>query len=139
MAPRYVERTRLRSSGSRRSSPASQAGWIGEYPLVVPARLVARLFDGSEHEVKVTSTAEHALQYLVKTDRKWVDVVGGSVRYESIIALLIVEERTDDDRDRAVNELLRELRARGGGTQEEVKHELELRGIEVTEPTRTGN
>ena len=106
----------------------------------MPARLIARLFDGSEHEVKVASgSPEHALQHLVKTDRRWVDVVGGSVRYDSIVALLIVKERTDEDRDRAINELLRELRARGGATLEEVKHELELRGIEVTEPTRTAN
>jgi hypothetical protein len=41
--------------------------------------------------------------------------------------------------DRAINELLRELHARGGGTLEEVRRELERRGIELpeTSPTRS--
>ena len=76
---------------------------------------------------------EQARQYLVKTDRRWVDVVGGSVRYDSIVSLLIVEESTDEERDRALNELLHDLQKRGGGTLEEVRHELEVRGIEISE------
>jgi hypothetical protein len=109
---------------------------IGEYPDDVPARLIARLTDGSEHEVKVASgDPEQTIQYLVKTDRRWVEVIGGSVRYDSIIALLVVEEPTAEDRDRAINELLRDLQARGGGTLEEVEHELELRGIQLPQTT----
>jgi hypothetical protein len=80
---------------------------------------------------------EHALRHLMDTDRRWVDVVGGSVRYDSIVALLVVEESRDEDRDRAITELLRDLQARGGGTLEEVRRELELRGIEISEPTKT--
>lgn len=102
----------------------------------MPARLIARLFDGSEHEVKVASgDPEHALQQLMKTDRRWVEVIGGSVRYDSIVALLIVEKSTDEDRDRAINELLRDLQTKGGGTLEEVRRELELRGIQIAETT----
>ena len=113
---------------------------IEEYPDEVPARLIARLSDGSEHEVKVSSgDPEQTIQYLVKTDRRWVEVIGGSVRYDGIIALLIVEETTGEDRDRAINELLRDLQAKGGGSLDEVRHELELRGIEITESTRTGS
>jgi hypothetical protein len=113
---------------------ASRRGKDGEYPDDVPARLIARLADGSEHEVKVASgDPEQTIQYLVKTDRTWVDVIGGVVRYESIVALLIVEGSTDSDRDQAITELLRDLHARGGGTLEEVEHELELRGIELPE------
>ena len=75
---------------------------------------------------------EQTIQYLVKTDRRWVDVVGGSVRYDSIVSLLIVEESTDEERDRAINELLHDLQKRGGGTLAEVRHELEVRGIEIS-------
>lgn len=113
---------------------------IAEYPDDVPARLIARLTDGSEYEVKVASgDPEQTIKYLVTTDRRWVEVVGGSVRIDSIVALLIVEEPTGEDRDRAISELLRDLHSRGGGTLDEVRHELELRGIEITEPTRTGS
>jgi len=108
-----------------------------EYPADMRARLIARLFDGSEHEVKLISAdPEGVLGSLIKSDRRWVAVHGGSVRYDSIVALLIVEEPAeDDDRERAINELLRELHARGGGTLEEVRRELERRGIEVPEET----
>lgn len=103
----------------------------------MPARLIARLFDGSEHEVKLISAdPEAVLESLTKSDRRWVAVIGGSVRYDSIVALLIVEEPAEDDQKRAINELLRELHARGGGTLEEVRGELERRGIEVPEETR---
>jgi len=123
-----------RSSSSHELSSASPSELIGEYPFDVPARLIARLSDGSEHEVKMGSgDPEQARQYLVKTDRRWVDVVGGSVRYDSIVSLLIVEESTDEERDRAINELLHDLQKRGGGTLEEVRHELEVRGIEISE------
>ena len=106
----------------------------------MPARLIARLFDGSEHEVKLISgNPEAVLDGLTKSDRRWVAVIGGSVRYDSIIALLIVEEPAEDDRDRAINELLRDLQARGGGTLKEVKRELERRGIEIPETTRSAN
>ena len=71
----------------------------------------------------------------MKTDRRWVEVIGGSVRYDSIVALLIVEKSTDEDRDRAINELLRDLQTKGGGTLEEVRRELELRGIQIAETT----
>lgn len=104
------------------------------------ARLIARLFDGSEHEVKLISgNPEAVLDGLTKSDRRWVAVIGGSVRYDSIVALLIVEEPAEDDRDRAINELLRDLQARGGGTLKEVKRELERRGIEIPETTRSAN
>jgi len=99
-------------------------------------RLIARLFDGSEHEVKlIYGNPEAVLKSLTKTqDRQWVEVIGGSVRYDSIVALLIVEETAeDDDREQAINELLRDLQARGGGTLEEVRRELERRGLEVPE------
>jgi hypothetical protein len=102
----------------------------------MPRRLIARLFDGSEHEVKlISANPEAVLETLTKTqDRRWVAVIGGSVRYDSIVALLIVEEPAeDDDRDRIINELLRELHARGGGTLTEVRRELERRGIEIPE------
>lgn len=106
----------------------------------MPARLIARLFDGSEHEVKLISgNPEAVLDGLTKSDRRWVAVIGGSVRYDSIVALLIVEEPAADDRDRAINELLRDLQARGGGTLKEVKRELERRGIEIPETTRSAN
>ncbi len=106
----------------------------------MPARLIARLFDGSEHEVKLISgNPEAVLEGLTKSDRRWVAVIGGSVRYDSIVALLIVEEPAADDRDRAINELLRELQARGGGTLKEAKRELERRGIEIPETTRSAN
>ena len=106
----------------------------------MPARLIARLFDGSEHEVKLISgNPETVLEGLTKSDRRWVAVIGGSVRYDSIVALLIVEEPAEDDRDRAINELLRDLQARGGGTLKEVKRELERRGIEIPETTRSAN
>lgn len=107
----------------------------------MPSRVIARLFDGSEHEVKLTSAnPEAVLESLTKSDRRWVAVVGGSVRYDSIVALLIVEEPAeDDDRDRAINEVLRDLQARGGGTLEEVTRELERRGIEIPETTRIAN
>ncbi len=107
----------------------------------MPARLIARLFDGSEHEVKLISAdPEAVLESLIKSERRWVAVTGGSVRYDSIVALLIAEESAeDDDRERAVNELLRELHARGGGTLEEVRGELERRGIEVPEKTSRVN
>ncbi len=106
----------------------------------MPARLIARLFDGSEHEVKLISgNPEAVLEGLTKSDRRWVAVIGGSVRYDSIVALLIVEEPAEDDRDRAINELLRDLQARGGGTLKEVKRELERRGIEIPETTRSAN
>lgn len=106
----------------------------------MPARLIARLFDGSEHEVKLISgNPEAVLDGLTKSDRRWVAVIGGSVRYDSIVALLIVEEPAADDRDRAINELLRELQARGGGTLKEAKRELERRGIEIPETTRSAN
>ncbi|MEX2614175.1 MAG: hypothetical protein WD380_11400 [Gaiellaceae bacterium] len=106
----------------------------------MPARLIARLFDGSEHEVKLISgNPEAVLDGLTKSDRRWVAVIGGSVRYDSIVALLIVEEPAEDDRDRAINELLRDLQARGGGTLKEVKRELERRGIEIPETTRSAN
>ena len=106
----------------------------------MPARLIARLFDGSEHEVKLISgNPEAVLDGLTKSDRRWVAVIGGSVRYDSIVALLIVEEPGEADRDRAINELLRDLQARGGGTLKEVKRELERRGIEIPETTRSAN
>ena len=106
----------------------------------MPARLIARLFDGSEHEVKLISgNPEAVLDGLTKSDRRWVAVIGGSVRYDSIVALLIVEEPAEDDRDRAINELLRDLQARGGGTLKEVKRELERRGIEIPETTTSAN
>jgi len=106
----------------------------------MPARLIARLFDGSEHEVKLTSgNPEAVLEVLTKSDRRWIAVIGGSVRYDSIVALLIVEEPAEDDRDRAINELLRDLQARGGSTLKEVKRELERRGIEIPETTRSAN
>lgn len=106
----------------------------------MPARLIARLFDGSEHEVKLISgNPEAVLDGLTKSDRRWVAVIGGSVRYDSIVALLIVEEPAEDERDRAINELLRDLQARGGGTLKEVKRELERRGIEIPETTRSAN
>ncbi len=99
--------------------------------MYVPAKLIARLFDGSEHEVRLFSgDPEGALKSLTKSDRRWVDVVGGSVRYEHIVALLIVDEPAgEEDHDRAINELLRDLQSRGGGTVEEVARELERRGI----------
>ena len=105
------------------------------------ARLIARLFDGSEHEVKLISgNPEAVLEGLTKSERRWVAVIGGSVRYDSIVALLIVEEPAeDDDQERAINELLRDLQARGGGTLKEVKRELERRGIEIPETTRSAN
>lgn len=108
----------------------------------MPARLIARLFDGSEHEVKLISgNPEAVLDGLTKSDRRWVAVIGGSVRYDSIVALLIVEEpaEDDDDQERAINELLRDLQARGGGTLKEVKRELERRGIEIPETARSAN
>lgn len=106
----------------------------------MPARLIARLFDGSEHEVKLISgNPEAVLDGLTKSDRRWVAVIGGSVRYDSIVALLIVEKPAEDERDRAINELLRDLQARGGGTLKEVKRELERRGIEIPETTRSAN
>lgn len=107
----------------------------------MPARLIARLFDGSEHEVKLISgNPEAVLEGLTKSERRWVAVIGGSVRYDSIVALLIVEEPAeDDDQERAINELLRDLQARGGGTLKEVKRELERRGIEIPETTRSAN
>ena len=107
----------------------------------MPARLIARLFDGSEHEVKlIGGNPEAVLEGLTKSDRRWVAVIGGSVRYDSIVALLIVEEPAeDDDQERAINELLRDLQARGGGTLKEVKRELERRGIEIPETTRSAN
>ena len=107
----------------------------------MPARLIARLFDGSEHEVRlISANPEAVLETLTKSDRRWVTVIGGSVRYDSIVALLIVEEPAeDDDRERAIDELLRELHARGGGTLEEVRRELERRGIEVAEEVRRAN
>ena len=106
--------------------------------MYVPARLIARLFDGSEHEVRLFSgDPEGALKSLTKTDRRWVDVVGGSVRYEHIVALLIVDEPAgEEDDDRAINELLRDLQSRGGGTVEEVARELERRGITTSETSR---
>ena len=104
------------------------------------AKLIARLFDGSEHEVKLISgSPEAVLDGLTKSHRRWVAVIGGSVRYDSIVALLIVEEPAEDERDRAINELLRDLQARGGGTLKEVKRELERRGIEIPETTRSAN
>ncbi len=40
--------------------------------MYVPARLIARLFDGSEHEVRLFSgDPEGALKSLTKTDRRW--------------------------------------------------------------------
>ena len=97
-------------------------------------KLIARLFDGSEHEVTLSaSDAEDVLKRLTDPARaKWIDVEDGSVRYDSIVALQIVEE----DADRDINELLLELHARGGGTLEEVTRELERRGIEVSQESR---
>lgn len=110
----------------------------------MPARLIVRLVDGSEHEVNLISgDPEEILEGLAKSDRKWVAVIGGRVRYDSIVALLIVEEPViveepaeDDDPDRAITELLLELRARGGGTLEEVRRGLERRGLGVPEETK---
>jgi len=87
----------------------------------------------------ISGNPEAVLEGLTKSDRRWVGVIGGSVRYDSIVALLIVEEPAEDDRDRAINELLRDLQARGGGTLKEVKRELERRGIEIPETTRSAN
>jgi hypothetical protein len=105
----------------------------------MPRRLIARLFDGSEHEVKlISANPEDALKNLTKTqDRRWIEVVGGSVRYDGIVALHIVEDSPAEDQERAINELLRELHARGGGTVEEVRRELKRRGIEVPQTERT--
>ena len=103
----------------------------------MPARLIARLFDGSEHEVKVIGgNPEAVLEALTKSHRRWVEVIGGSVRYDNIIALLLVEESVEKDRDRAITKLLRDLQARGGGSLEEVELELERRGIEIPERTK---
>ena len=105
----------------------------------MPRRLIARLFDGSEHEVNLISVnPEDALRNLTKTqDRRWVDVIGGSVRYDSIVALRIVEETDDEDeRERAINVLLRELRGRRGGTLTEVRRELERLRTEAPRNTR---
>ena len=104
----------------------------------MPARLIARLSDGSEHEVKVISgNPEAVLDGLTKSRRRWVEVIGGSVRYDNIVALLLVEEPAKEDRDRAITKLLRDLQARGGGSLEEVELELERRGIEIPERSRS--
>lgn len=66
------------------------------------------------------------------THRQWIDVTNGKVRHESVAAFLIVE----DDPDLAINELLRDLHARGGATLEEVRRELERRGIELPVKSR---
>jgi hypothetical protein len=106
----------------------------------MPARLIARLFDGSEHEVKVISgNPEAVLEGLTKSHRRWVEVIGGSVRYDNIVALLLVEEPAEEDRDRAITKLLRDLQARGGGSLEEVELELERRGIEIPERSRSAD
>jgi hypothetical protein len=95
-------------------------------------KLVVRLPDGSEHVVKHAGTPEDALKRLTGTERRgeWLDIEEGRVRYESVVAFHVV----DEDQDRAINELLRELHARGGATLAEVTRELERRGIEVTDP-----
>jgi len=107
--------------------------------MAAAARLIARLFDGSEHEVKLFSgDPEGALKSLMKTDRRWVDVIGGAVRYDHIVSLLIVEEPAPEkDHDQAINELLRDLQAKGGGTLHEAQLELERRGIAIPETSRS--
>jgi hypothetical protein len=95
-------------------------------------KLVARLHDGSEYAVDVSAkTPEEALARFTRPDirAEWIDVEDGRVRHAAVAAFLIRQE----DRDAAINELLRELHARGGGTLEEVQGELERRGIELPE------
>jgi hypothetical protein len=94
-------------------------------------KLIARLPDGSEHVVKHAGSPEDALKRLTGTERRgeWLDVEDGRVRYDSVVGFHVV----DEDQDRAINELLRELHARGGATMAEVTRELERRGIDVPE------
>ena len=91
--------------------------------------LIARLHDGSEYVVKVYSEVDAALEQLTRPGdhRTWLDVEAGKIRYEAVAAFFVVEQ----DSERAINELLRELAARGGGTMEEVRRELDRRGIET--------
>lgn len=97
-------------------------------------RLIARLHDGSEHEVVLNCDVEQGIANIIGTShRHWIDVTNGKIRHESVAALLIVE----DDPDLAINELLRDLHARGGATLEEVRRELERRGIELPVKSRT--
>ena len=73
----------------------------------MPRRLVARLFDGSEHDVKLLSgDLEGVLNNLTKTDRRWVEVIGGSVRYDSIVALLLVEDTVEAEDTVEENDLI---------------------------------
>jgi hypothetical protein len=97
-------------------------------------KLIARLHDGSEYVVTIrTGSAEEGIKRFTRPDRRdeWVDVEGGRVRYAAVAAFLIREE----DRNTAINELLRELYARGGGTLDEVRRELERRGVDLPEKT----
>jgi hypothetical protein len=96
-------------------------------------KLMARLPDGSEHVVKHAGSPEVALKRLTGTERRgeWLDVEDGRVRYDAVVGFHLV----DEDQDRAINELLRELHARGGATLAEVTRELERRGIAVPQPT----
>lgn len=99
-------------------------------------KLIARLHDGSEHVVQLQSgNAEEALERLTGPQHRaqWLNIENGSVRYESVVAFYIVEE----DPDEVINQLLRELRTRGGGTLEEVRRELERRGIGTSAETES--
>jgi hypothetical protein len=100
----------------------------------VAQKLIARLADGSEHAVKHAGTPEDALKRLTGTERRaeWLDVENGRVRYDSVVGFHVV----DHDQDRAINDLLRELHARGGATLAEVTRELERRGIELEPAAR---
>jgi hypothetical protein len=100
----------------------------------VAQKLIARLADGSEHLVKHAGSPEDGLKRLTGTERRgeWLDVENGRVRYDSVVGFHVV----DRDQDRAINDLLRELHARGGATLVEVTRELERRGIELERAVR---